>query len=185
MIKRYRRVNILAGPGCGKSTTAAWLWSELKIAGFNIEYVSEYVKKWAFEKKSISSFDQVYLFAKQMYKEDSYLKSGADFIISDSPILQVGGYATRNNDPFKDELISIAKKFNETYPSINIFLDRSGIDYQREGRYEDYNAAVETDKFILDTLREHDPDYEIFRTVDRKIILEHIITKLNASYVLP
>ncbi len=38
------RINLFAGPGAGKSTTATWLFSQLKIAGISIELTSEYVK---------------------------------------------------------------------------------------------------------------------------------------------
>ena len=179
MVKGYRRVSVYAGPGAGKSVLATWLFAELKIAGTNIQFVEEYVKKWAYEKKPISSFDQVYLFAKQMHKEDSYLKNGAEIIITDSPILQIGGYAKRNGDLFADELISIAQKFNNIYPSVNIFLDRDGIEYKQDGRYEDYDAARKTDAVILQTMKEAKIDYEVFRTVDRHKILEHVLTKIK------
>jgi hypothetical protein len=175
---KYRRICIFAGPGAGKSVLASWLFAELKIAGLNIQFVEEYVKKWAFEGKQISSFDHVYLLAKQMYKEDGYLRSGADYIISDSPLLIIGGYATRNQDPFTDELISLAKKFDELYPSINIFLDREGIPYQQAGRFEDYEEARRTDAFILEVLQNH-ATYEVFRTKERNMILEYVLEKLK------
>jgi hypothetical protein len=177
-MSKIRRINIFSGPGSGKSVLATWLFAELKIAGVNIQFVDEYVKKWAYEGKQITSFDQIYLFAKQMYKEESYLRAGAEHIISDSPILMIGGYASRNNDPFKDELISLALKFNKLYPSINIFLDRDGIPYQRDGRYEDYEKAKLTDKFILDVLKEN-VDYKVFKTKDRQQILEYIIEEVK------
>ena len=176
-----RRINVFGGPGSGKSVLTMWLFAELKIAGLNIQFVDEYVKKWAYEGKPISSFDQIYLFAKQMYKEESYLRAGADLIISDSPILMIGAYATRNNDPFKDELISLATKFNEIYPSINIFLDREGIPYQRSGRYEDYEAAVATDKVILSVLSDNLKSFEVFKTKERQQILEHILGRITSS----
>ncbi len=180
VIKHYRRINVMTGPGSGKSSTTAWLFSELKIRGINVEYVHETVKKWAYEKKSISSFDHVYLFAKQMHNEDSYLKNGADFVISDSPILQVGAYSKRNGDLFADEIIGIANKFDKLYPSINIFLDREGIKYKSEGRYENYEEAVKTDMAILDVLKEN-VSFSTFRALDRQLILEHVLDKINAS----
>ena len=38
------RINLLAGPGAGKSTMAAWLFSELKRRNISVEHVGEYVK---------------------------------------------------------------------------------------------------------------------------------------------
>ena len=37
-------VNLFGGPGCGKSTTAAWLFNQLKERGINCEYVTEFPK---------------------------------------------------------------------------------------------------------------------------------------------
>ena len=93
----------------------------------------------------------------------------------------IGAYATRNNDPFKDELISLAMKFNKLYPSIDIFLDRDGIPYKKEGRYEDYEAALSTDKVIEEVLHEHLPSFKIFKTRERQQILEHIVKIITAD----
>jgi len=38
------RINFLAGPGAGKSTTTAWIFSELKLRQVSVELVTEYVK---------------------------------------------------------------------------------------------------------------------------------------------
>ena len=37
-------VNLYGGPGCGKSTGAAYLFSKLKMAGVDAEYVPEFAK---------------------------------------------------------------------------------------------------------------------------------------------
>ena len=38
------RINFLGGPSSGKSTTAAWLFAQLKDRQASIELVTEYVK---------------------------------------------------------------------------------------------------------------------------------------------
>lgn len=60
------RINLYAGPGAGKSTTAAMQFAKLKIAGHSIELVSEYVKAWAIAKRQVVGFDQIYLMGKQL-----------------------------------------------------------------------------------------------------------------------
>jgi len=37
-------INLFAGPGAGKSTTAAGLFAEMKRANVDVELVTEYVK---------------------------------------------------------------------------------------------------------------------------------------------
>ena len=38
-------VNLFPGPGTGKSTGAAYIFSKLKMAGVDAEYVSEFAKE--------------------------------------------------------------------------------------------------------------------------------------------
>ena len=42
-------VNLFAGPGAGKSTGAAYIFSMLKMAGIDTEYVNEYAKDKVWE----------------------------------------------------------------------------------------------------------------------------------------
>ena len=37
-------INLFGGPGCGKSTTMARLFADLKARGYNVEMVSEFAK---------------------------------------------------------------------------------------------------------------------------------------------
>lgn len=176
-----RRVGVFGGPGSGKSTLAKWLSSEITIAGHDIQYVDEYVKLWAYMGKKPKSFDQVYLFSKQMYKEDSYLNNGTGLIITDSPILMVCSYAMLLGCSFADELISIAKKFDEQYPGIHLFLDRHNIPYRTEGRFQSHEEAIKVDEHIEETMKQHLPSYLKVRTMDRQEILKDVLTRLAPS----
>lgn len=49
-------INLFAGPGAGKSTTAARLFSTLKLRGKNAELVQEFAKGAAWEKRSQKLF---------------------------------------------------------------------------------------------------------------------------------
>jgi hypothetical protein len=171
------RVNINCGPGSGKSTLAAWLFSELKIAGYDIQLIDEYVKRWAYEKRNINGFDEVYIFSKHMFAEESYLRSGAK-IITDCPLLQTAAYCVRDHLSFAPQLIELSNQFEEKYPSINIFLERTNIPYKREGRYEDFTKAKKTDKIILDVLFEHLDNVKLFDTTHKDEILDYIKSAL-------
>ncbi len=144
------RINFFAGPGAGKSTTAAWLFSELKTRQVSVELVTEYVKAWAVQKRAVNEFDQVYLFGKQMQYEYRFLSSGTKNIITDSPTLLSGIYADYY---YKDidigkEILALNKKYEEKYPSFNIFLERNDKPYVQEGRYQNYEEAKEIDSLV-------------------------------------
>ena len=57
-------VNLYGGPGSGKSTTAAGIFSELKMLGLNTELVTEYAKDKVWEKHESILDNQIYVFAK-------------------------------------------------------------------------------------------------------------------------
>lgn len=143
-----RRINIFGGPGCGKSTVAAGIFSRLKAEGHEIELVDEYVKSWAYEKREICSFDQAYLFTQQLRKEYLVLRHSTGCIVTDSPLVLSICYAKKYGFKRWECLQSIADDFEEEYPSINVILDRRGCGYKQEGRYEDYEQALEMDRMI-------------------------------------
>jgi hypothetical protein len=133
-----------------KSVAAASIFSRLKIVGSNVELVDEYAKTWAWEKRQIESYDQGYLFMKQLRKEHIVLRAGGA-LITDSPLTMSVCYARRYGFKCWENLQAIADQFEQDYPSINILLNRGDCEYQQEGRYEDHDQAVAMDKSI----REH------------------------------
>ena len=60
------RICLYAGPGAGKSTTAAWLFSQLKMQDYDIELVTEYVKQWTYTKRLPVGFEQMLILANQL-----------------------------------------------------------------------------------------------------------------------
>lgn len=150
----HRRINLYGGPNCGKSATAMAMSADFKKRGLNIEYVDEFVKKWAYLKRKPRGHNQTFLFAMQQHAEEEYLANGVDLIVTDSPLLLVTAYGRRNKYACNDELTSIALKFAKDYPEINIFLDRAGLPYDTNGRYESYEQALEMDRIIKDMFSE-------------------------------
>lgn len=152
------RINFYGGPSAGKSTTAAFLFSELKRRGHSVELVTEYVKSWATQNRKVNEFDQVYLFGKQMQYEYRYLQSGVRNIVTDSPILLSAIYAKHyySQLDFHDSLFDIAAKYEKRFPSINIYLERGTKPYSTQGRYQSYKEALDIDDKIKDFLLSSD-----------------------------
>lgn len=164
MNKSIKRINLFAGPCAGKSTAAASLFSRLKAEHFGVELVQEYVKEWAYQKRPIKPFDQVQLFSEQLRREYSYLQHNAH-IITDCPLMMVIVYAIKHNAPCCDALVSIAKCFEDEYPSLNIFVERPDK-YEEIGRYQTYEQALKIDQEIHNLLDANDVKYVMIKYND-------------------
>ena len=148
-----RRINLLAGPGAGKSTAAARLFGELKARGYDVEQVSEFIKKWAYEGRVPESFDQFYAFAKQLGNEEALLRS-VPLIITDSPLIVNVAYTKFYGCPYHRQLLEMVDFFEAEYPSLNLFLDRT-VEYVDKGRYQTLEQAHELDRVLWDLASGH------------------------------
>jgi hypothetical protein len=151
-------VNLYAGPGAGKSTTAAKIFALLKDAGQNVELVSEYVKQWAWEKKTPIDYDQFYLFAKQA-KSEYRLFDKVDIIITDAPVLLTCYYAQVFGSPdqavlFRSMILQYLRMCadkGQTYK--HYFLKRTKA-YDPRGRFQDEAGAKQIDEDLKRYLSE-------------------------------
>lgn len=134
-------VNLWGAPGCGKSTTMARLFSELKVQGYNVEMVSEFAKDLVYENRMDTMKDELYIFAKQNHRLFR-VKDKVDIIITDRPLPLTCVYdeVYGKNDKFLHELVR--NTFNE-YKNINIFLEFNKNNYKTEGRLQDRDEALE------------------------------------------
>jgi len=174
-----RRINLWGGPGCGKSTIAAWLFSELNTQGYSVAQVPEYIKTRAYLKQPVEGMDQAIIFANQITLEDAPLPGGIQTIITDSPLGMQCYYARRHKFLCWQEILAMTKKFDELYEPVHIVLSRRGIGYQEEGRYETSEEADVVDRemelFMID---ECNYEFTKIRTLDRATILDYVLKQL-------
>lgn len=169
-----RRVNLYAGPGAGKTTTARGLAYFLGRNGHNVELVREYIKDWAYLKRVPLSFEQEFLFSNQLHLEDFLLNRGVGVVISDSPIPMNIAYSKRYDFEGWSDLLALADKFERRFPSLNIFLSRAGIEYKQNGRYETPEQAMWMDNFILNFLEQTKTKYVVMPSVKIDDIVAYV-----------
>jgi len=175
-----RRINLFAGPGSGKSTLAAWVFAELKMQSIEVEHIAEYVKAWTFIGRPPQSFDQIYLFGKQLHKEDIVLRSNEKVsIISESPILLSCSYAKNYGSPGWQHLIALSQEFEKRFPSLNFFISREDCPYNTHGRFQDFKAAQTMDRVIKETMVEYGVPFEEIRFDANKELLEKCLKALS------
>ncbi len=142
-------LNLFAGPGAGKSTSAAYLFAALKQSGKNIELVTEYVKNWAYLGRHPEVFDQIYLLGKQTQRE-ALLMNRVDVVITDSPVWLCAYYAERYSPPLiRNGVESLVQGYYmqakaEGHRHINIWVNRTKP-YLERGRFQNEEQAKEID----------------------------------------
>lgn len=149
-------VNLYGGPGTGKSTMAAALFSELKFMDINCELVTEYAKDKVWEGSISTLEDQLYVFAKQHHRLTN-LVNKVDVIITDSPLLISLAYTTESNI----NLINLVKEYHFKNYNLDIFLNRKKK-YNNIGRLQTKEEAINKDKYILNLLDTNLIDYRTF-----------------------
>jgi predicted ATPase len=179
-MNNIRRICFFGPPGSGKTTLSAKLFADLKIAGFNIALMDEYIQKYIRNGTDIQSFDQFYVFAKLLNQEDIALRSDFDLVITDAPLLINVFYTKLRNDAFWEDQLSIAKKFEEEYPSLNIFLtaEKDKNKYNNKGRIHRFDQAVEMEKDMINFMSLYS-DIKIFGRDDYNELKEFILEKIT------
>ncbi len=180
-----RRVNLFGGPSSGKSTTAAYLFHQLKMREENVELATEYIKTWAYLKRPKRGFDVVYIFAKQLHREDVLLQSGVNIVVTDSPVYLQSFYSDMEGNTTTAGQLEMASQFEAAYPSLNILLDRKGIEFKPEGRYQkNVDEAIEIDNKIEAFLTRTGQHFVRVPSTDRNRLMEVVIQNLYGSTVL-
>jgi hypothetical protein len=145
-------INLFAGPGKGKSTTAAGLFHLMKLRGHSIEYVPEYAKDLAWEGR-VRNATQIELVMKQYLRLERLKRhpkaptatrnSKPDYIVTDCPILLGLVYGKMAPGYLPPSWPQLLKELHFSFNSVNIFLT-GNKSYNENGR-----AHSEEDAKIL------------------------------------
>ena len=145
-------VNLYGGPGTGKSSGAAYIFSELKMAGIDAEYVTEFAKDKVWENNTEAFKCQFYISGKQSFRI-SRCFGKVDVIITDSPIVLGKIYADLIGRP---QLGLACLEEADQYPAgstLEIFLNRVKP-YNTNGRNQTEEEAKKIDATVKKLLLE-------------------------------
>jgi len=176
-------VNFFGGPSVGKSTTAARVFSELKMKKYKCELVTEYAKDLVYQKSFDVLENQIYVFAHQ-HQRMNRLKKEVDVIITDSPLLLSQIYGDKETVKYLSPLI--LHEINK-FDNINILLTRTK-EYQKYGRTQTLEEAVEIDTRIREELKKYNLKYHVFEyPINESLndLVELINEKLNKNGTEP
>lgn len=174
-------INLFAGPGSGKSTAAAGVFSLLKIHNVNCELVTEFAKDLCWEQRDVALKNQYYIFGKQYHKILRLIHQ-VEVAVTDSPLLfsLIYGKLLGNAPSFYETVESAHNTFN----NMNFFLERVK-EFNPSGRLQNEEEAKDLDRKIKEMLADvgigyHTTvgDYEGVNQITEKI-LERLHKPLN------
>jgi predicted ATP-dependent serine protease len=169
-------VNVFGGPGIGKSTLAAQIYTELKKRHINIEYIPEFPKELVYEERLLTLQDQIYVFAHQHHKIWTAARHN-QLVVTDSPIILSTVYNPETSTNFRALILEMHNKFN----SMNIVLKRNPETFSNVGRVHSLTESISIDRRIVDILTEEGIDFAQFDPVNDNLpaLLELIIQEFN------
>ena len=133
-------INLFAGPGAGKSTTASGLFFLMKTRGYSVELIHEFAKDLTWRGRHNTLECQPYVFGKQLERTECLLGQ-VDYIITDSPLLLSAVYNNEEKYPeFQFPVIDIF----ESHDNLNYFIERVKP-YNPVGRNQTKEEALEVD----------------------------------------
>lgn len=136
-------INLFAGPGAGKSTTAAQVFAELKNRGANAELALEYAKDLTWE--GIPIRNQVLVLGKQLQRL-MRIDGKVDIAVTDSPLALQIAY-----NGHVQSLDKVALDVFHEFDNVNYYVVRKKP-YQMVGRNQTEAQAREFDAAVLDIL---------------------------------
>ena len=162
-------INLYGSPSTGKSTLASGLFYRMKVAGFNVGMADEWIKEKVYENAPYPFKDQLYTFAQQNKRLNQMINK-ADYVICDSPLLQICVYKSCEPEIFDQ----MALAYYNRYDNINIFLDRNHK-FRQEGRVHNEEQSKEIEKQIKIMLDKYNIPYMDMQTSGALDILYDMI----------
>ena len=142
-------INLIGGPGCGKSTTMAGVFYKLKKNGVNCEMATEFTKDKVWDEDYRMLDDQIYIIAKQMHRI-SRLIDKVDIVIMDTSLLSSVIYDKSKSSVLKELCLESFNKFN----NMVFFIDRTDIKYHTEGRVQTFEESIDIDNRYKSLMKE-------------------------------
>ena len=151
-------VNLYGAPGAGKSTGAAYIFSQLKLRGINAELVTEFAKDKVWEESKAVFQNQAYIFGKQYFRI-SRVQDKVDVVITDSPILLSAFYNT--NPVLGEEFDHLITKVSNSYDSIDALVCRTKP-YNSAGRFQTEEESDLLNQNLIEFLNQHNIPYHCY-----------------------
>ena len=183
-----KRIAVLGGPRCGKTTLIQHLYVEMKIAGLDVGYALEYSTEYLKDKGMIETISEqygIYLGQKKLEDELSVFDYGLTDYATFVPYIY-GRFMLGSRERTKKEiqilkdLYCLAIEDIQNYDMI-VYVPRE-FGYVQDGvRWQDESIALQIDESILSFLKSENINY-IEVTGSTKDRAKQILEMLDIDY---
>lgn len=141
-----RVINIIGGPGCGKSLISAALMLHLNLHGKVVETTPDFAKLLVWQ-NTYEVLKNQYFIAQRQYEMLEMLDGQVPFLITECSLPQLLFY----NANYPDNICDIGKthdqilRWHQQFDNVNILVQRNDQKYVRSGRFQDEEEAVAID----------------------------------------
>ncbi len=167
-------INLFGGPGSGKTTIAAELFSELKKLHLEVELVTEFAKDLIMQNNEDALNHQFYVTGVQAHRIWSAARK-MDVVVVDSPILLGPIYDKRNSGTLRKLCIEYHNELN----NLNVLLSRQGTPHSMNGRVHSLTESIGLDNRIHRLLDELNINYLQLKDIKMEGLVSVIKELLN------
>jgi ABC-type oligopeptide transport system ATPase subunit len=140
-------INIIGGPGSGKSLIAAAIILYLHLHNKTVETIPDYAKSLVWQQNHEVLKNQ-YFIAQRQFEMLNLLDGQVQYLITECSLPQVLYY----NENYADNICDIAKtraqilEWYGQHDNANIFVERGDKKYVHTGRFQDEDQARDIDR---------------------------------------
>lgn len=147
-------INIVGGPGCGKSLFKSTIVLNLLVRHHTVETVPDFAKILVWQ-QDFESLKNQYAIAQRQFEMLNVLDGQVEFIVTEGSLPQLLFY----NEYYEDNVCDVGKTRTQIldwyhqHNNINVMVRRGDeARYTQAGRLQNEEAAQEVDRGLRDTL---------------------------------
>lgn len=147
-------INIIGGPGCGKSLFTSAIVLNFHLRGKTVETVPDHAKSLVWQHHYEGLRNQ-YALAQDQFNMLSVMDGQVQFLVTECSLPQLMFY----NETYADNICDVGKTHQQIldwygqFNNVNVLVKRNpDRRYARAGRLQDENQAMEADQAIKDML---------------------------------
>ena len=165
-----RIINIIGGPGCGKSLFTAAIVLYLTLHHKKVELIPDFAKALVWQ-KDYEALKNQYRIAQQQYNMMALMDGQVQYLINECSLPQLMFYNEHyadnicNVDKTREHMLAWYKQFN----NVNILIDRADQPHVHTGRFQSEEQAREVDRGLRAVLAQHGMSFTVLKPVVTEI----------------